>query len=86
MQSATLVLLSGGLAFGVPLYLAVREFRSLGSRNGRGHRPDDGDPTPTPPAPDHPPAATSRKPLPGCLIPAPMVRRPDQPVRELEPA
>lgn len=61
MTSATFVMLSGLLTFGVPLALAIRELR------GVGHTPDRGD---GPPPPEVLPLP--RKPLPACLLPRPV--------------
>jgi len=82
MTSETFVLLSGALTFGVPLYLAMRELKTLrhGGSDGRG--PDRGGPEPVPPAPDKPVVVMEQKPLPDCLIPRPMVPVPAE--RELE--
>ncbi len=83
MTSETFVLLSGALTFGVPLYLAMRELRTLGPSGG-GRGPDRRDPDPVPPTPDKPVVVTVQKPLPDCLIPKPLAHIPAQPARELE--
>ncbi|WP_043363193.1 hypothetical protein [Belnapia sp. F-4-1] len=75
MAPEVFVLLSGGLSFGVPLVLAIRELRNLRRGDGGGWRPS---PTPPPPRP----TGGSGKPLPDCLIPKPLPTRP----RELETA
>jgi hypothetical protein len=84
MDSATFVLLSGALTFGVPLLLAMRELKTLGPSGGGGRGPDDCDRDPVPPAPDKPVVVTVQKPLPDCLIPKPMVHVPAPAGRELE--
>ena len=83
MTPATFVLLSGALTFGVPLYFAMRELKTL-RPGGGGPGPDRRDPDPAPPKPDRPVTMVPQKPLPDCLIPKPMVHMPAQ--RELEPA
>ncbi len=84
MTSETFVLLSGALTFGVPLWLAMRELKTLGPSGGGGRGPDEHDPEPVPPAPDKPVVETAQKPLPDCLIPKPMVHIPAPAERELE--
>jgi hypothetical protein len=63
MTPETQILLSGALTFGVPLALAARELIAL-RRPPRGGGP-----------PTRTPAAPPLKPLPGCLVPRPPVRR-----------
>lgn len=84
MTSETFVLLSGALTFGVPLYLAMRELKTLGPSGGGGRGPDVREPEPLPPSPEQPKVETVRKPLPDCLIPKPMVQIPVPAERELE--
>lgn len=86
MTSETFVLLSGALTFGVPLYLAMRELKTLGPGGSGGRGPDVRDPAPMPPSPETPKVETVQKPLPDCLIPKPMVHVPAPAERELEPA
>ena len=74
MAPEVFVLLSGGLSFGVPLVLAIRELRNLRRGDGGGWRP-----SPTTPPPPRP-TGGSGKPLPDGLIPKPLPARP----RELE--
>jgi hypothetical protein len=75
MAPEVFVLLSGGLSFGVPLVLAIRELRNLKRSDGGGWRPDS-----TPPSPKPRPTGGSGKPLPDCLIPKPVPAS----LRELE--
>jgi len=85
MNPGAFVLISGSLAFGVPLFLAWREFRTFGSnKDDGGSPPDNGDPNRRPPNPDLPRKAATPKALPDCLIPKLAARAPDTPVREPE--
>ena len=79
MSSATQVILSGALTFGIPLILAFRELAALRKPQG-GSWGGDGPRTPAPPPPDLTPV---HKPLPDCLIPKPMGDAPSR-VRVLE--
>jgi hypothetical protein len=67
MKPALVVILSGALTFGVPLFIAIWEVIAI-RRNAKGGWRPGGPPPPEPPAPpmDSPPA---QKPLPACLIP-----------------
>ncbi len=80
MSPGVQVLLSGGLTFGVPLVLAIRELFTLndGSSGPYPRREPPPPVTPEPPRGSNP-AAT---PLPACLIEAAMGNK----IRELEPA
>ena len=73
MTSATFVLLSGILTFGVPMLLAIRELRFLGSTQRGG----DGPP---------PPVVLAPKPLPDCLMPRRVSLRDRQFIRDFEDA
>jgi hypothetical protein len=67
------ITLSFLLTFGVPIVLALRELRGLGTGGAPWRKPLPA-PDPGPVAPDH-----GLKPLPECLVPKPLAR-----VRELE--
>lgn len=71
MGSATFVLLSGGLTFGAPLVLAIRELLVLRPGGGQNWR-DAAEPEPPPV-----PGTTFNGPLPDCLIPKLHVRLPE---------
>lgn len=64
MDGTAFVVLSGALAFGVPLALAAREVFGLKRRKGGG-----GDWGGPPPSTPKPPPGYGDKPLPECLIP-----------------
>ena len=67
MNANVQIVLSFALTFGVPILFALRELMVL-----RRHRGDGG-------GRDEPPAEPkSPKPLPDCLIPKPMARRPER--------
>ncbi len=75
MTSLTFILLSGGLSFGVPMALAVRELLGPSEKPWRRDEPPSTKHVvPVPP-----------KPLPDCLLPVPMRVR-ACPVRVLEDA
>ena len=71
MSSATFVMLSGLLTFGVPLLLAIRELGRLGPSSNGG----DGPPPP-------PPVQPGPRPLPDCLMPRPVSLRDRQFIRD----
>ena len=74
MASATMVLLSCALTFGIPLLFAVWELIAIHRRpNGPGPGPD-----PQPPAPPSPRWDPTTRQMPACLVPQ---RRPER-VRE----
>ncbi len=75
MTSATFILLSGVLTFGVPLLLAIRELWFLDMTPNRG----DG-----PPPPHAEPLAP--RPLPDCLLPRPVSLRDRQFISDLQDA
>jgi hypothetical protein len=75
MTSATFVLLSGLLTFGVPLAIAIRELRGLGVSSNRGDGPPPPEVMPLP-----------RKPLPACLLPRPVSLNDRQFIYELADA
>lgn len=73
MTSATFVLLSGALTFGVPLLLAIRELRMTGTARRGGDEPP-------------PPFVLSPRPLPDCLMPRRVSLRDRQFIHDLENA
>ncbi len=73
MSSATFVMLSGLLTFGVPLALALRELGLLGPSSRGGDEPP-------------PPVAPTPKPLPDCLMPRKVSLRDRQFVHDFEDA
>ena len=81
MSPETYVICSFGLTFGIPMAMAVREYWTLGA--SPGHLPPGEPAMPEPqPLPDAG-AGTQYKPLPACLIPAPLVTQ-SSPARERE--
>ena len=81
LSPALQVILSACLSFGIPLLIALYEFRMRRHRKGGG-----GWPTPSPRTPPRPIQGGSR-PLPPCLVPTAQWRGPaPAPVRVREPA